>query len=76
MRLRKQQGEGTALQAKGTTCAVLRGSMTLQSKGKKAGVCRREPGSAGDAAAELRPHGVSWAFISRFTARLGAVGND
>lgn len=59
MRLRKEQGEGTALKAKGTTCAVLRGSMALRSKGKETGVCRREPGSLGDAAAELRPHGVA-----------------
>lgn len=59
MGLRKEQGEGTALQAKGTACAVFRGGKALRSKGKKTRAIRREPGSrVGHAAAESRPRGV------------------
>lgn len=58
MRLGKEHGEGTASKAKGTACAVLRGSLALRGQGEKTGEGRREPGSLGDAAAVLRLHGV------------------
>lgn len=57
--MRKERGGDIAFQVVGTTCAVVRGSMTPRNKGKKTSVARREPGSLmGDAAAELRPHRV------------------
>lgn len=54
--MKNEQGEGTAFQAGGTTCAVFRKSMNLRSKGECTSVARRKLGSlAGEAGAELRP---------------------
>lgn len=72
--MKKEQGEGTAFQAKGTTCAVVRKSMNLRSKGKWTNMARRELGSlVGEAGAELRPQRVLKAPLRSFTFILRGV---
>lgn len=71
--LRKEQGEGIALQAEGT-CAVVRESRNLRSKGKWTSVARRGLGSlVGEAGAERRPHRVLKALLRSFTFILRGV---